>query len=285
MMNHAIRAGWLSLFLMSTVGHVRAEPVPADVEALCPSEQVAGHHGARALVTLADRMLAGKVGGPEMLLSVLSLYRDAALCGEPLAAARLAPFYLGSADPAQRASGLQLYEHAARQGVRDAYVPLANLYYFGNDGVSIDYPRAKELYELAAQFEDGLALNNLGDMYETGRGVTIDYLQARALYERSAAAGESMGFVSLATLLSDGKGVVRQPVLGLAYAEYAAMLDKDSTFIANIRRGLRDAVTKEERTQATGMATAWRKDGAPARLPVPTGAPAPEAAPEAVPAG
>lgn len=266
MNNHLRRAGWLSLFLLSTAGAVRAEPVAAAADPICPSVQVAGEHGARALVTFADRILAEQYGSPEMILSVLSLYRDAALCGDPLAAAKLAPLYLGSSDPAQRDSGLQMYERAARQGVRDAYLPLANIYYFGHYGVAIDYPRAKELFELAAQFEDGLALNNLGDMYEMGRGVEVDDARARSLYERAAAAAEPMGFVSLASLLADGKGVARQPLLALAYAEYAVMLGKTTPFVEEFRRKLRDGMGRDERAMAAEMAKAWREGGPPLRL-------------------
>ncbi|WEF34732.1 tetratricopeptide repeat protein [Pseudoduganella chitinolytica] len=293
MKRQAKSALWLALILASASAHAQVAQPGSATAPVCPSEQVDGQHSASTLTQLGDAAMESTAGGPDTLLRALALYREAALCGDALAGVRLAGAYLSVHGSRFSDAAVQLYELAAAQGIRDAYVPLANLYYFGNHGVAVNYPRAKALYELAAQFDDGLALNNLGDLYEMGRGVAVDYVQARALYERSAAAGESMGFASLASLLSDGKGVARHPVLGLAYAEYAAMLDKDSTFIANIRRDLRGTVTSEERNQASALADAWRKDGAPARLPVPmdvappadepdTGQPAPQ---QTIPAG
>ena len=258
------KTGFLMALAM-TVTALHAQEQEAPAAAACPSERAVGPLSARELTALGDEVLRQK-NGIEGIDRALMLYRDAAKCKDGLAAMRLADIYVPSLAPGYRDAGVRLYEMAVEQGYRDAIVPLANLYYFGNYGVPLNYARARELYEQAAQFGDGLALNNLGDMVENGRAVAVDYVQARKLYERSAAAGEPMGFVSLAGILSEGHGVTPDPVLALAYLDYALTLQNEGDFIRNLRRPLAATLSAGQQERAAALVVRWRSEGPPLRL-------------------
>jgi len=63
-------------------------------------------------------------------------------------------------------------------------------YYIGKRGAK-DYVLAKNYFEQAAGRGYGLAMINLGMLYENGQGVTQDFEQARDWYEKATAAGDA----------------------------------------------------------------------------------------------
>jgi hypothetical protein len=56
-------------------------------------------------------------------------------------------------------------------------------------GVPVDYKKAREYYEKAANQGLAAAQFNLGYMYEMGWGVPINFTQARKYYEKAANQG------------------------------------------------------------------------------------------------
>jgi TPR repeat protein len=76
--------------------------------------------------------------------------------------------------------------------------------YFGEPP---DYAYAFEMYSLAAQGEDGYALNRLGLMYDRGEHVEQSYEKAFEHFERAAEAGLPVGMSNLADMYYYGDGV------------------------------------------------------------------------------
>lgn len=98
---------------------------------------------------------------------------------------------------------LAYWTRAANQGVGDARVRQAD-YYFEGRGVNRSYAKAAAAYGLAADGElNGLAMWNLGWMYEMGVGVARDFHLAKRWYDRSLEVnpeGHLAGQLSLARL-------------------------------------------------------------------------------------
>lgn len=74
------------------------------------------------------------------------------------------------------------------------------MYYIGvmyeqGRGSAIDYDKAREWYERAADKGSGAAQTDLGYLYEFGQGVEPDMAKARALYEKGGRAGVCPGAV------------------------------------------------------------------------------------------
>ena len=89
----------------------------------------------------------------------------------------------------------------------DALINLGWIYDGGEGGIAQNYQKARELYELAAELEDPLALNNLALMYEEGKGVEIDYDKAKEFYEKSYSLKTSaLSFYNLAYFYTYGYG-------------------------------------------------------------------------------
>jgi tetratricopeptide (TPR) repeat protein len=72
-----------------------------------------------------------------------------------------------------------------------------------------DYAEARRLYEQAAAAGYGMAMNNLGSVYEGNEGVPTNYVEAGRWYARGVAAGEPIAMVDLGWLYETGHGVVK----------------------------------------------------------------------------
>jgi uncharacterized protein YdaT len=59
--------------------------------------------------------------------------------------------------------------------------------YQNGQGVALDYAKAREWYEKAADNGNAPAMVSLGLLYENGKGVPQDYAKAREWYEKAAA--------------------------------------------------------------------------------------------------
>ena len=82
---------------------------------------------------------------------------------------------------------------AAQTGGADAECVLGTRYAQGAFGV-VDYVKAKEWWEKAAEQDNLIAMENLGDMYQRGEeGVPQDRRRAFAWFERAAEAGVAHG--------------------------------------------------------------------------------------------
>ncbi|EGB12038.1 hypothetical protein AURANDRAFT_19925, partial [Aureococcus anophagefferens] len=65
--------------------------------------------------------------------------------------------------------------------------------------------KAAEIYRRAVELGDVDAMNNLGDMYETGSGVKLDKKKAERLYRAAADRGHAVSQCNLANLLHSEK--------------------------------------------------------------------------------
>jgi len=94
---------------------------------------------------------------------------------------------------------LQSFQKAADLGIGDAVCGLAEMYESGK-GVTINYPKAMQLYLEAAHEGHAGAMNNLGIMYEKGVGVIPNNMEAMEWYKKGAKAGNTAAANNLALL-------------------------------------------------------------------------------------
>ena len=92
------------------------------------------------------------------------------------------------------------------QAERDFHEGERHLY---GRGVTIDYARARDLFERAAAADNSGGMVGLGWLNQSGKGMPRDYAKAREWYEKAAAKGNSAGMTNLAWLHRDGLGVPR----------------------------------------------------------------------------
>ena len=91
----------------------------------------------------------------------------------------------------------ELFELSMQQGWPRAPTNLGFLYQKGH-GVTEDFHKAKELYELGMKSGDDLAPELLGHMYRDGLGVYQDWDKAKELYEIGIERGSAEAATSLA---------------------------------------------------------------------------------------
>ena len=117
-------------------------------------------------------------------------------------------------------TALQYYEKAAKQEYADAQTALGIMYY-GGDGVTQDYIKAKEWFEKAANQGDVYAQNWLGDIY----GIKQDYTKAIYWYEKAANQGYAEAQGNLGWLYYHGYGVSQNYTKAKEWFEKAAAQD------------------------------------------------------------
>tara|TARA_R110001599_G_scaffold353156_1_gene590467 strand:- start:1221 stop:2021 length:801 start_codon:yes stop_codon:yes gene_type:complete len=99
-------------------------------------------------------------------------------------------------------SGERLLKCAAEKGYRDAQQYLATRRYN-----SKNYSQAIDLFKMAAQQDDELALYQLGYIYYEGKVVPKDLKKAFDYFNQSAELGEKQAQLSLCLMLGKGEGV------------------------------------------------------------------------------
>jgi TPR repeat protein len=119
------------------------------------------------------------------------------------------------------AKAREWYEKAADKGEAVAMTGLGELYANGQ-GVAQDYAKAREWYEQAADRGQAPAMTNLGLLYENGQGVAQDYVKAREWYENAADKGEAIAMTNLGLLYADGHGVAQNYAKAREWYEKAA---------------------------------------------------------------
>ncbi|MBQ8870892.1 MAG: sel1 repeat family protein [Alphaproteobacteria bacterium] len=86
----------------------------------------------------------------------------------------------------------------ANEGRLEAQLNLGYMYLYGQDGVQTDYKKAFQFYEMAANQNNAIALNNLGSLYFNGIGTEINYQKAAELFFKAAEQGSDDAAVNLA---------------------------------------------------------------------------------------
>ena len=94
---------------------------------------------------------------------------------------------------------------------KSAYVELANWYIdgIGCKQSSENDEKAFALLKSLEETNNKSAINNLAWLYKNGRGCSLDYVRARELFERAAELGCSTSYYHLGTLYENGFGVDR----------------------------------------------------------------------------
>ncbi len=140
----------------------------------------------------------------------------------------------------------QYFAHSAFQ--------LATVYHFGKQGIPVDAEKAVRYYQIAAEDDVPVAINNLGDMYENGLGVPKDLAKAVELYKRAAHLEASIAFMSLGSLFSEGLGVPRDYHTAYAYYSLAKRYQANPE---GLRRALEGKLSAEQERAAAAVAAAW----------------------------
>jgi len=114
--------------------------------------------------------------------------------------------YLDAKDYAKALPLLRKVADATRN--LEALNQLGDLYYSGR-GVSQDYVQARQWYQKAADAGSANAMYQLGELYQYGQGVARDYAQAHRWYHKAVDAGNADGMNGLGRLYENGRGVAR----------------------------------------------------------------------------
>ncbi|MBE6451334.1 MAG: sel1 repeat family protein [Alphaproteobacteria bacterium] len=101
-------------------------------------------------------------------------------------------------EPIKPETPIERMERLANGGKLDAQLNLGYMYLYGQDGVQTDYQKAFHFYELAANQNNPIALNNLGSLYFNGIGTKVNYQKAAELFFRAAQQGSDDAAVNLA---------------------------------------------------------------------------------------
>ena len=120
---------------------------------------------------------------------------------------------------------------------------------------------AVRLYRESA--EDGFAgaLNNLGDLYESGEGVRRNEKFAAYLYARAAERGEPTAYLSLATFLSENTDDehILVDALKFAFLAYAGLPQgRNKQTAAEAIRSISASLGASQRKKALDLAESWR---------------------------
>ncbi|QEI08332.1 sel1 repeat family protein [Pigmentiphaga aceris] len=119
--------------------------------------------------------------------------------------------------------GAQTLQQRAEGGDAKAAYVLGDMYDQGSYGVRKNLNAAIKWYRLAAEQEDGDALNNLGSMHQHGDGLPQDMEQARMYFERAAAAGCGVAMNNLGHFHNHGRGgLVADPAAAVKWFKAGA---------------------------------------------------------------
>jgi len=102
---------------------------------------------------------------------------------------------------------------------------LGYMYLYGKKGVEVDYEKAFKFYQMAADQNDPIALNNLGSLYFNGVGVPVNYQKAIELFEKAADAGNEEAALSLGFIYLSGRNASSNAPHAVALFKQAAKKD------------------------------------------------------------
>jgi TPR repeat protein len=175
----------------------------------------------RAKNILGILALAG-LGEPKNPDKAISLYREAALAGEPRAMLNLSGiYYRGEVVTQNEKEGFSWLVKAAEAGLPMAQVALGRRYLNG-EGVDQDDAKARDWFAKAAKADHAQAQAYLGWMYASGRGVEIDQKLATDLYLKAARDGDTWSQWQLGERLIAGIGADRDKPSGLGWIRKAS---------------------------------------------------------------
>ena len=98
----------------------------------------------------------------------------------------------------------------------------AQNYYFGNNGITIDYIKAFDLYKKAAEMGNKEAQFSLAYLYENGIGTSQNYPEAFRWYKKAAEQGQAYAQCNLGIMYYYGKGVAKNYPEAFRWCQKAA---------------------------------------------------------------
>lgn len=128
----------------------------------------------------------------------------------------------GQGTEADPAAGLAMVRKVAETGYMDAVIRLAELYYFGGDGIASDPEKAAPWARQAADAGNAWARNLVGIMKENVIGMPLDLPGAARYYGMAAAQGNSKAQSALGRLLFNGMGMPSDRVRAYYWLKAAA---------------------------------------------------------------
>lgn len=110
----------------------------------------------------------------------------------------------------------------AEAGNVESQLTLAFVYLYGNENVLPDYEQALKYYQMAADLNDKVAINNLGSLYYSGIGTKRDVKKAAELFDKAVSLGNSEAGLNLAFIYLSGMGLPKDYNKAIEYFQKSA---------------------------------------------------------------
>ncbi len=155
--------------------------------------------------------------------AVLRLIRPIAESGNPHAQAFMGTVGTAGDPPiANDAEVLRWEELATDKGDAYAQFAVGSIYDDGGKGVRRNLQKAQEWYRLAAAQGNGMALNNLAELYRFGKGVKKDPQEALRWYRLGAEHGDAKSAYTAGWMIQEGKGAPKDDAEAMKWYLLAA---------------------------------------------------------------
>ncbi len=118
-------------------------------------------------------------------------------------------------------NSLETLTQKAEDGDVSAQLKLGYTYLYGMEGLNADYAKAFHYYELAANQNDKIGINNLGTLYYNGIGTQRNPRKAALLFAKAAEAGNFDAATNLGFIYVSGSGIEQNVEAGIANFEKA----------------------------------------------------------------
>jgi TPR repeat protein len=227
-------------------------------------EKAAGEGHALAAVQLGILHASGS-GGPRDDVRALSYFSQAAGKGQREALYNKGLFLLqGRGAARDPATALGSLAAAAAAGSLPAHIKLADLFYFGGDGVPKDHAKARPHVEAAANAGDPWACNIFATMAELGQTMKVDRNTARHWFKVAAEKGNVKAQGNLGRILRDGQPTDQEKIEAYKWLKVASLQSNSmATYQLDLhRRTLTAAQIEEGERQAARFIYLARRRGA-----------------------
>ena len=110
-------------------------------------------------------------------------------------------------------SVLQKLQRMATSGDLNAQMSLGYMYLYGDEATKVEpnYKQAFTYYEMAANQNDNIAINNLGSLYYSGIGTARDIVKATQMFSKAAELGNTEAMVNLGFIYLSEQGDFYRP--------------------------------------------------------------------------
>ena len=117
-----------------------------------------------------------------------------------------------TAEPNERKdSFVRRVTRQANEGNIDAQLTLGYMYLYGESGVEKNYDKAFQYYNMAAQQNDSVAINNVGSLYFSGIGTEKSLSKAAQMFEKASALGNTEAAVNLSFIYLTKDSALNNP--------------------------------------------------------------------------